>query len=196
MKALLFLAIFLTSCTSVYFTSVQTGGGVELKEFPNELCGTWRSGIEKITVSGAKIELTTKSNQDSIPEVEVEVLELSDSIRLFYTNDYYFLNIKGDNWFTFPICVTKNGDIEVTELSVSRMMKIKNIDYESFLYQNSVIDTIATNRIYDEDWKISQVVVNGQLDSKTLIRSSDKLSKTIYKKDGTVQSITRKKGGI
>ena len=206
MKSLPYLvvAIFLLpSCSHIYFTEAQAGGGKLLSEVPKELHGKWKideteSAKESITEwltiekEGYRYFKVVKDSLQKVDTVKTEATLLSDSTKLYASGKLYILNYQDDNpnWEIFILKKCANGSIYLYESRDPKFfIRDKNLKLVQAKYrieeEEKIVETLDPPHMESANFR--HAIFSGQLATKTiqrLIRKKNRL--LVLKKNGKV----------
>ena len=214
MKSLpyLFVAIFfLPSCSHIYFTEAQAGGGTLLSEVPKELHGKWKidergsakEGItEWLTIEkeGYRYFKVVKDSLQKVDTVKTETTLLSDSTKLYVSGKIYIFNYQDENpnWEIVVLEKRANGSIYFYESRDPNFYKRdKNINLVQAKYttdkEKKIVKTLDAPNT--ESANFQHAIFSGQLTTKTIHRLTRKKYRLhVLKKNGKVAFSGRKKG--
>jgi hypothetical protein len=214
MKSLpyLFVAIFfLPSCSHIYFTEAQAGGGTLLSEVPKELHGKWKidergSAKEGITEwliiekEGYRYFKVVKDSLQKVDTVKTETTLLSDSTKLYASGKLYIFNYQDENpnWEIVVFEKRANGSIYFYESRDPKFfIRDKNLNLVQAKYTIDEEETIVKtlDPLHNESANFQYAIFSGQLANKTIHRLTRKKYRLhVLKKNGKVAFSGRKKG--
>ena len=214
MKSLPYLVaaiFFLSSCSHIYFTEAQAGGGALLSEVPKELHGKWKideresakEGItEWLTIEkeGYRYFKVVKDSLQKVDTVKTETTLLSDSTKLYVSGKIYIFNYQDENpnWEIVVLEKRANGSIYFYE---SRDLKFfirdKNLNLLEAKYtideEEKILKTLDPS--HTESANFQHAIFSGQLSTKTIHRLTRKKYRLhVLKKNGKVAFSGRKNG--
>ncbi len=190
----LFLAFYLTSCSSVYFTDLQTLGGKELSNLPNELRGTWydaNTGYSSEKLGFKKFEIN--DNNQIIDSTVKELAVFNNDFKLFKSGEYYIANQRVEKFF-WDVSIFKpfeNGDIHFwmldeykTSLKMNEFLKLEWAVFGEGVDKKETFRTLHPD-LSDTSY-FDKALFSGQLD---LINLENLLAQTepiVLKKEGAI----------
>jgi hypothetical protein len=214
MKSLPYLVaaiFFLSSCSHIYFTEAQAGGGTLLSEVPKELHGKWKidekeSAKENITEwltiekEGYRYFKVVKDSLQKVDTVKTETTLLSDSTKLYVSGKIYIFNYQDENpnWEIVVLEKRANGSIYFYESRDPNFYKRdKNLNLVQAKYtideEEKIVKTLDPP--YTESANFLHAIFSGQLENKTLHRLTRKKFRLhVLKKNGKVVFSGRKNG--
>jgi hypothetical protein len=202
---------FLSSCSHIYFTEAQAGGGALLSEVPKELHGKWKidergsakEGItEWLTIEkeGYRYFKVVKDSLQKVDTVKTETTLLSDSTKLYVSGKLYIFNYQDENpnWEIVVLVKRANGSIYFYESRDPNFYKRdKNLNLVQAKYtidaEEKIVKTLDPP--YTESANFQHAIFSGQLANKTLHRLTRKKYRLhVLKKNGKVAFSGRKNG--
>lgn len=158
-----FLILFLAlcSCSPYVFDSVQSGNGVELNKFPDEILGHWYCGTDSLDQRICDSTKGIRISRNYFSLDGKEKIVLSDSIRLFKVDNFYLLNTiekdysNSENTY-YSLLVLKSDSAYKTIHTISEPWNVKAAKKMKKSKSVIILDTISEFRLIPSlfDYKI------------------------------------------
>jgi hypothetical protein len=189
----LLICLAISSCTPFVFNKLQPVDGVEIKEFPNNLRGSWycQNDSAGVLVCDSTKRLSIHSNYYILEDKKIN---LSDSVRLLKNENYYVLNTisaiysnKEDTYYSIIILrddtssITLNTIMEPWNIkSAKKMKKSKSLIENNVANRDSLTTDFDVANLLKYDIRIADLQqikylkpVIKLVDNHTIIKGED-----------------------